>query len=197
MPSRRVLILDLDGTLIPSLVEWDELRLRVSSMIKVPPSLLKPLGERLLSMPLNEAMRRRIFELIEEYELKAVDKLDPAELTDRPRLLLDARKRGFTVVVVSMRSSKTLKAALKRLGLQGLVDATISRDQASSRKEQLLLVLSELRPQCAVFLGDSESDENAGKAIGIPTVIVECYRDLGRILREAYRICSESSSPNT
>jgi len=197
MSSRRVLILDLDGTLIPSLVEWDELRLRVSSMLKVPPGMLKPLGERLLSMHLDDAMRRRIFKLIEEYELKAVDKLDSSKLMDRSRLLLDARRRGFTVVVVSMRSSKTLKAALERLGIQGLVDATISRDQASSRKEQLLLVLSELRPRCAVFVGDSEGDENAGKSVGVPTVIVECYRDLGRILGEAYSICSESSSPNT
>ena len=187
--GRPILVVDLDGTLIPNLVEWEELRARIAEMLNVHPDKLRPLGERVLSMGLDEETLRRVLGVVEDYELRALKKLDPGILAERRRLLADVKRRGFVIVIVSMRSSQSLWEALRAMEAEDLVDMAVSRDNAPGRLEQLRLIASRFKDRCMVFVGDTERDLEAGSSLGIYTIILRDYRELEQAIVEAFRHC--------
>lgn len=191
--ENRVIVLDLDGTLIPHLVDWEELRGRVAEMLGVPAEKLRPLGEVVLSMSLNKHDLRQVMEIVEEYEERSLQGITEKLGKPRRRLLSRLRALGYKVIVVSMRSSSTLIGALRRLGVDDLVDQALSRDDAPSRMAQLRTISSMFPCSCIVFIGDSTGDLEAGRRIGIPTIIVGSSERLGEAVERALHICGGSS----
>ncbi|RLF10177.1 MAG: hypothetical protein DRJ98_06770, partial [Thermoprotei archaeon] len=108
-----------------------------------------------------------ILELVEKAEEEAVEKLD----YDREvvRLLRELKVKDVKLAIVSMQGEKTLRKALKLMGIEEVFDQIVSRDFSLSREEQLMEVLAKwkIKPQEAIFMSDRVDDINLGRRLGL------------------------------
>ncbi len=160
------LILDFDGTLATLPVDWRTLREKIRE-------LHGDLGQSetifawLLTRKRKGLEVAHILELVEKAEEEAVEKLD----YDREvvRLLRELKVKDVKLAIVSMQGEKTLRKALKLMGIEEVFDQIVSRDFSLSREEQLMEVLAKwkIKPQEAIFMSDRVDDINLGRRLGL------------------------------
>lgn len=160
------LILDFDGTLAILPVDWRTLREKIRE-------LHGDLGQSetifawLLTRKRKGLEVAHILELVEKAEEEAVEKLD----YDREvvRLLRELKVKDVKLAIVSMQGEKTLRKALKLMGIEEVFDQIVSRDFSLSREEQLMEVLAKwkIKPQEAIFMSDRVDDINLGRRLGL------------------------------
>ncbi|MEM4017920.1 MAG: hypothetical protein QXW46_04040, partial [Sulfolobales archaeon] len=73
--------LDIDGTLIPLLIDFETLRARIKALLGVNHSL-RPLAESLASLPVDRELKEEAWRLIEEAEVESVERIDPREVSE-------------------------------------------------------------------------------------------------------------------
>ena len=172
----KLLILDVDGTLVKPDIDWAYARRR-----------LKELGINADGIPVAEAfarlashnseLARRLESEVRRMELESARKVkrDP-ELRS---LIAELRKSGCRVVIVTLRSRDTAVAVLKALGIEDLIDALITREDSYDRRTQLKIAISMfgVRPSETVFVGDTHWDVEAGEDLGIKVYVVDSRSD--------------------
>ncbi len=180
----KIIVLDVDGTLVCTEIDWDGLREKIRKLygIRHP---LKPLGESLYKLfKDNEEELRRVFQIVEEAERESLNKLDYDPRL--PRLLEALRNNGYRIIIVSMRSRETLEPVLDKLGIKGIVDEILTREEAHSRLSQLKLLVEKYGGENILFIGDTITDREAGKTLGVEFIKATCVRghpnSIGRIL---------------
>lgn len=183
-----VVALDIDGTLIPTLVDFESLRARVRRLLGTDHPL-RPLGESLAKLPVSEELREKAWKVVEEAELESTERLDPTEVADNVERVRELASLGVDVVFVTARSSRTASMVLSKLELSSMVKLILSRDVSPYRVEQLRYVLELSRGKSVVFVGDTQYDEEAAKALGVPFVKVESFRELPKALEAAVKMC--------
>ncbi len=162
----------MDGTLIHVPVNWSEVREALSSTLK---SEVSSIFEALRSArSRDEELYRRLSKLVEEYEVGSMKDLQ--ELRGAKELLRLLKDCGVKVAIVTLQSEGSLKRALEVSGLAPYVDVYVTRDDELDRARQIKIALQRLGAEIGrdsiVFMGDRPSDLDAGRRLGIPTIII-------------------------
>jgi len=152
-----LIVVDVDGTIIPLLVNFDEIREKIRRLLGINHPL-KPLGESLANLPINEEDKRKAWEIIENAELESIEKINPELVRENTLILKQLRENGYKVILVTMRSRKTLLPLLEKLGLTEFSSSSLTRDNYPSRKQQLEHVKKGFQGKI-VFIGDTIYDE--------------------------------------
>ncbi|MEM4576041.1 MAG: HAD hydrolase-like protein [Candidatus Nezhaarchaeales archaeon] len=168
----RVFVSDLDGTLIYVPVNWDEVKRALSRVVgHEVTSVFEALR---VTRAKDEALYKELSQLIENYEVNSIRELK--ELEGSKRLLKLLKSLEVKVAIVTLQSERGLKAALKISGLDSYVDVYVTRDEELDRARQIEIALrkldAEIGRDLVVFMGDRITDLEAGKKLGIPTIII-------------------------
>lgn len=168
----RVFISDLDGTLVHVPVNWLEVRRALSNALGFE---VTSIFEALRNVRArNEELYRRLSRLIEDYEVNAMRNLE--EIKGSKELLRRLKSMGVRIAIVTLQSEKSLKMALDVSGLTPYVDVYVTRDEELNRAKQIKIALRKLGAEVGrdliVFMGDRQTDLEAGRSLGIPTIIV-------------------------
>ncbi len=95
-----------------------------------------------------------------------------------PETLADCRARGWRMAVCTNKPARATETLLSALDLIGYFDAISGGDSAPARKPDPVHVLDAINRAGgnrtrAILVGDSETDAAAGRAAGVPTILVE------------------------
>lgn len=181
-------ILDIDGTLVPILVDFDSLRERVKKLLGVDKPL-RPLGESLAQLEISSDLKDKAWSIIEEAEEESVKRLDPFEVARNVEFVKNLSSQGIDIYFVTARSSRTALKLLSKLGLQGYARDVVTRDYSVFRKEQLRLILEKAKGKKVIFIGDTVYDEASASSVGIAFMRVKSYRDLPELLSTILEFC--------
>lgn len=152
-------VFDLDGTLVDSKLDFDELR----SLLAMPPKL--PILEYLETLEASE--RQRLMKIVDDYEWQGHER---ATLIDGVGEFLDfLHVREIPCALLTRNSERVAHATLKKFDLH--FDLVISRDHPFRPKPHPdgLLFISEklsLGPSHLVYVGDFYFDMEAAKNAG-------------------------------
>lgn len=175
------ILFDIDGTLIDTVelitqalnytyrkhlgieLPKEELRRLIGLPLKVQ---LHYLDERVAHPIDHEAMERDEIEYYERH--RALERVLP-EAVEAVR---EAHRRGYRTALVTSKNRVELQYVMPRLQLDTVVDAIISADDSPRPKPAPDPVLSALqslqvRPEDALFIGDTVFDIHCGRAAGV------------------------------
>jgi len=183
----KVIVVDLDGTLVETRVEWESIRTRVRRILGLDENApLKPIAKVLFGEYAGRRGFHEAVKLVEEEELKSIDTAKcPRSI---PQVLMGLREKGYTLVLVTLRSRKTAEPLLKKFGLEKAFNLILTREDACDRTLQLTLVAERLgaKTEDILFIGDWSGDKEAGEKTGVETIIVrnpdEAASLLGKLL---------------
>ena len=168
----RALISDLDGTLVHVPVNWLEVKRALSSILGFEVTSIFEALRRIRAR--DKGLYIRLSRLIEDYEIKSMAHLEAME--GSKRLLEFLKSMEVMIAIVTLQSERSLKMALEVSGLMPYVDAYVTRDEELDRVNQIKIAIRklglELGKDLIVFMGDRQSDLEAGRRLGIPTIIV-------------------------
>jgi len=184
-----ILVVDVDGTLIPVLIDFEELRSKVRRVLGVSDPL-RPLGESLHRLPLNESLKREAWSIIEEAELDSVNRLSVNEVKENIEAIKRAVSIGVRLVIVTIRSHRTTRLILEKLNLLNLTVEVITRDLTPIRVDQLKYIKEKYGDR-VVFIGDTIYDEKAAREACVDFVRVESFKDLPNVIERSIHICLE------
>lgn len=93
------------------------------------------------------------------------------------RLIKRLKTEGYTLAIVTNNGRQALHMGLSHLGLEGVFDAVITREDVMETKpsaEGLLKVLgtTETLSEDAVYIGDTASDMTAARTAGVTAILV-------------------------
>jgi len=205
MTAAEAVVFDLDGTLIQSRIDYEEMRRRAVEVLAAHGAPAGDLdrasrvweivmgGERKLEelgMPLEARRRvlRRITEELNAVELGAVDSVEP---TPHAHEALEALKeRGLGIGVATRSCNAYATKSLELTDLARYVDVLLARDDVEHPKpdaRHLLQVVDALgaSPGGVVFVGDTTTDMRTAEEAGIAFIGFLRDGDWGRRLREA------------
>lgn len=188
MTSKCVLVLDLDGTIVPLAVDFDALRVEIRRLLGVDHPL-RPLGESLCSLNVDEELKKQAWALIERAELESIERIDPDSLRENVEAIKRVSGLGVQVVLVTMRSTNTLRPLLEKLGLINMFSEIITRDISPSRLRQLEIVKLHHLGDKLLFIGDTAYDEEAARRLGVEFYRVYSFKDLPQAIAQALRSC--------
>ncbi|WP_035698292.1 HAD family hydrolase, partial [Glycomyces tenuis] len=126
-----------------------------------------------------EALPKHTVDRIDEFlcraELRAIDTATPTPGT--PDLIEAARRDGKTVGIVSNNCPRAIAEHLRRTGLDAHISLVVARPYGRPRRMKpdpylLIRALSSTGtdPARACFIGDSVTDIEAGRAVGVTTI---------------------------
>ncbi len=190
MKCFKLVIIDLDGTLVGTKIEWDSVRERVREVLGLNKDApLKPLATTLLKLWRDREGFEEALRIIEETELRSIE--DAKYHEGIKELIRELGELGIKVAIVTLRSRRTANPLITKLGINELIDKVLTRDEYSSREEQLIALINEFRidKSDALFIGDWLGDELAGKKVGIATYIVSNYKETPKVLKEVINSC--------
>ena len=181
---KKLVILDLDGTLIDSLADLTDATNRMRQAFNLPSLTLldvrKLVGEgarRLVERALPGLPQEEIEQGLEiflryNYEHIADRTVPYPGVRETLRIL---GHRGYVLTVVSNKSASHCREILRLLDLDRFFTAVLGADSVAERKpspEPLLHLMRELgySAEETVMVGDSINDVKAGRAAGVSTI---------------------------
>jgi len=196
----RLIIFDLDGTLVDSSVDltnalnyaiapYDIEQLTVQNTISLVGEGITRLIEKLLGPEKSQVRQHVMDRFMDYYSAHLVDFTKP--YAGVPETL--AALYPYTKAVISNKRESLSKKVLQELGLSQYFGAVLGSDSTDEKKpspKPLLKVMDMFSCSAGetVIVGDSAYDIAAGKAAGISTIAVSYgYRDAS-LLQEADRI---------
>lgn len=205
MIAAEAVVFDLDGTLIRSRINFDEMRMRVVEILvssgapavelvksrrvwEIVMGGEKMLGELGLPPENLRLIMKRITEALNDIELEAVDSVEPT--THALETLEALRGQGLRIGVATRSCNAYATRSLELTGLAGYVDVLLARDDVLYPKpdaRHLLQVVEALdaSPGTVVFVGDTTTDLKTAEEAGVAFIGFLRDDDWGRRLREA------------
>ena len=204
MISAEAVVFDLDGTLIQSRIDYEEMRRRVVDVLVASGAAAGELdqsrrvweivmgGERLLKelgLPpeTRRPVMRRITETMNAVELEAVETVEP---TPYAHDTLEAlRGQGLSIGVATRSCNAYATRSLARADLAGYIDVLLARDDVEHPKpdpRHLLQVVEALgaSPRSVVYVGDTITDLKTAEEAGIAFIGFLREDEWGKRLRE-------------
>ena len=193
----RLIIFDLDGTLVDSSVDltnalnyaiapYDMGQLSVEETKRLVGEGITRLIEKLLGDERRGIRQAVMDRFMEHYSAHLVDFTRPYEAVPEVLGMLHRYRKA----VISNKRESLSKRLLLHLGLLQFFDAVLGSDSVGEKKpspKPVLRVMEMLscNPDGAVIVGDSNYDLEAGRAAGIGTIAVSYgYRDVS-LLQQA------------
>jgi HAD superfamily hydrolase (TIGR01549 family) len=183
----KAIVVDMDGTITKfnlnfmkarrqALEILEEMNLRTSEMNEQISLyiILASLKEK-LDPETYASVRSKFYTLLEEMELKSA-----RHVTLYPgarETLLSIRRRSIKMGIVTNNGHAGTELTFKRLKLQGIFDAIVTRDDCEDMKPSpnpVLKIMAELgaKPEEGILVGDGLMDIMAAKAAGLSSVAV-------------------------
>ncbi len=184
----KLLAVDIDGTLIPNVIDWEKLRRKIREMLGIDYEL-RPLATSLARLEIDSNLKDVAWNLIEREEIASIERIPLDEVSPSIEALKRSKALGLSIVLVTLRSRRSAQPVITKLGIKDLVLSMVTRDDSCDRVEQLKLIVERYRPSCLVFIGDTVHDEAACKALAIPFIKVSSFRELPRAVEQAITIC--------
>jgi phosphoglycolate phosphatase-like HAD superfamily hydrolase len=181
-------VIDVDGTIIPVLIDFEKLRSRIREIIGLDHPL-KPLAESLSYLQIGEELKRKAWDLIEIEELESISKLNLGDVAENIISIKNIVQSRLEVLLVTMRSMKSTEQLLTKLGLEGFLGKIITRDKYPSRVLQLKYIREQYENAKIIFIGDTLHDEEAARELKIEFIRVDNYRNLPLALTRAKSKC--------
>lgn len=153
----EAVLFDLDGTLIYLPINYDKMFEEFSRIMET--TEVRPLTEKISK--LDDAKRKRIFEVWEKFELSALDDMT----VNKEGLALYQKFSKLPKALVTMQSKTLVNNVLKILGLS--FNAVVTREDSLNRVEQLKIATQKLKVDFdkIVFVGNTEDDALAAKIV--------------------------------
>lgn len=161
----KLVIFDLDGTLIHLPINYDKLKNEISKILKIrnTSSILKALSN------LNREAKARIFDVWSELEFEAL----PAMVEIDEGIKLYNSFQHTPKCLVTLQSRRVVTEILKRTGLH--FDHIVTREDSLIRSEQIKIAIEKfkVKPNVVLVVGDRESDREAAEENGCKFIFVE------------------------
>jgi len=167
----KVVVSDLDGTLVDTGINWEYLRTRVRELLGTNHPL-RPLGPSILHVAKSYDDVIRAFRIIEEEELRSAQHVSYSpSLVNAIKVV---KSLGIKFAVVTLRGKSSAEIVVSRLGIRDYIDILITREQSLDRATQIRMALMALNaePHEAVFVGDTEYDLNSCVELGVKAFII-------------------------
>lgn len=177
----EAVVFDLDGTVVQHRIDIETGKKELVDVVKEEGLKLDPAkvsiylmlkrAENLLSKERFTNFKKRIYDVISRYELKAAKE---TELVDGiVELISWLKAERIKLALLTNNSSEYLKIVDKRLGIVRYFDIITTRDDIHRIKpdpEGLIFTLERLGTKEAIMVGDSPSDVLVSRRAGIPSV---------------------------
>jgi len=158
----KLVIFDLDGTLLVTPLDFDAIRAEIGLPDGVP--ILEAVGG------LDDAERARANRVLDRHEAEAADQ--SRLMRGAEGLLAWLRRRGVKVAVLTRNSRVSVEHAVRRHGLA--FDATVAREDNKPKPSPAgvhhLMETCSAGPDETVVVGDFRFDIEAGAGAGVRTV---------------------------
>jgi phosphoglycolate phosphatase-like HAD superfamily hydrolase len=167
----RLFVFDLDGTLANFVIDWDDVKARIGTLLGFR-GPLTPLLPSIDALSLDLERKQHVYELIDDIELSV------ATTFVRSKILEDLFRRlthlEANVALVTMQGRKPAIEALRRLGILKFVDLIVSRDDHISRKRQIeeCVLTFQVSPSNTVVIADRPEDMAAAREVGCRTIAI-------------------------
>jgi phosphoglycolate phosphatase len=190
MAQVKAVVFDLDGTLIESHHDYDEMARRVKLILEetgVPTNALSQQGRiweiiqggmrslQELGLPPEriKGVLDRIDEALNKVEISSVGSVELKP--GATELLEHLRERGIKIGIATRSCGEYVRMSMEASRLAEYFDIVLARDEVEFPKpdpRHLLQVLEELNatPQSSMFVGDTETDQRTARAAGIPFI---------------------------
>lgn len=162
---------DLDGTLVKLPICWGRVyqEARHRGLVRRGAGLLATMYR--LSRAGNKKKAREIHELVKEYEVRAASALRRNTRLAQGLTKLKEMVGGLKILLITKQSRESALVALERLGVDGLFDKVVSREDSLLREEQLRMA-SEALGTRLIHAGDTLVDVvSALRAGAVPVLI--------------------------
>ena len=161
----KLVIFDLDGTLVSLPVDYDRLKLEIGKILGT--NDISPISEKLSKI--DEALRRKVFEIWTKFEMEALPNLKLIE----EGIKLYHKYQNKTRCLVTLQGRRVTKAILKKVSLS--FDFIVTREDSLFRSEQIKIITHKLKvdPRNVLMIGDRESDKIAAEKVGCKFIYVK------------------------
>lgn len=167
----RLFIFDLDGTIVKLPIDWTEVKKKIGKILETNSSLT-PLIPSIEQLVANSELKRRIYKVVDDEEMKAVKKLRFDE--DIVRLFKKLKKLGYKLALVTLQGRKPAIEALNRLKVREFFDLVVSRDEKKDREEQIKITLETMGVPSsqAIIVADRLRDMLVAKRLGCVSMAI-------------------------
>jgi HAD superfamily hydrolase (TIGR01549 family) len=160
----KLVIFDLDGTLIHLPINYSKLKCEVSRILGTENinSILKALSNA------KEDDKKRIFSVLDKFENEALR--DMREVSEGMKVYRSFRNK--LKCLVTLQGRQVVEKVLKKTGLS--FDYIVTREDALARNEQIKIIIKKfkLNPESILFVGDRESDKKAAEIVGCKFMLI-------------------------
>jgi len=167
-------VFDFDGTLASVPVDWDGVKKDLREVLGSREELPSVFPTIVRLMKDDPSIRDRAFALIDQYEERALPK---ASLSPGSFDLLELISRTSKISLVTMQGSRAIDSLLSRFELNLFVLHRFTREESTSRAEQVEMALSAMgvKKDDSLFVADRLHDLNVAREIGIPFAMVRTH----------------------
>jgi len=160
----KLVIFDLDGTLLEAMLDFNAIRAEIG----LPPAI--PILEAIDA--LSNAERSRARAILDRHEAAVAER--SCLMPGARDLLAHLRRRGIKVAVLTRNSRASVDLAIRRHGLA--FDASVARDEHRPKPSpdgvRHLMEACGVRPDETIVVGDFRFDIEAGRSAGVRTIAV-------------------------
>ncbi len=180
--SNYLLIFDLDGTLVNSKIEYNELKADLRALIHemvsekeyelitgVSRSILE-LVELIAKKDLNGQKTKKAWEIVEDYELRGYEnvEIDPDVIPTLEKI----KSNGHIIAILTNNSKKLTRIAMKKYEFDKYITEVITRDDVKRTKPdpegiKKLMTKFDKNADKTIFIGDSWLDAQAAENAGV------------------------------
>ncbi len=167
----KLFIFDLDGTIVKLPIKWTEVKKKIKKILKTNLSLT-PLIPSIEELVTDSELKRRIYKVIDDEEMKVVKKLKFDE--DILKLFKKLKKLGYKLALVTLQGRKPAIEALNRLNVREFFDLIVSRDEKKDREEQIKTTLEamEVPSSQVMVIADKLKDMVIAKKLGCVSMAI-------------------------
>ncbi len=164
--SSRIVIFDLDGTLIELPIDYQSLKNELTGAIKIQFQNIFPTVKTL-----DVEGKKQAFEIIDRYERDAVNKMKIKDGAVKIISELKAKRKSISIVTMQGPVAEDIVRIMK---VDKLIDFIVTRKDSLERKEQISMILKKYKasPTTSTVIGDKEADYIAALELGCKGFLV-------------------------
>ena len=171
----KVVIFDLDGTLVKIPIRYDEIRRNLRNFFNTNESFV-PLIPTIRKLSKNEKIMKDALSIVCTEEVCAVNDLPIVE--DITALLKSLASRNFLLAISTMQCRCATEKVLEKMNLTNFFSCVQTRDENLDKEHQIetILQILDTHPSNSIMIGDKMSDIEAANKVGCSAVLVSANK---------------------